>query len=78
MHSVGRWVAIAGVAALSLIAVAGFTLVGVVTARVAFERTPSTIRCLAPLLGEHSDEVLAEIGVSDDELASLRKAGVLG
>jgi len=43
-----------------------------------FERTPSTIRCLAPLLGEHSDEVLAEIGVSDDELASLRKAGVLG
>jgi crotonobetainyl-CoA:carnitine CoA-transferase CaiB-like acyl-CoA transferase len=43
-----------------------------------FERTPSTIRSLAPLLGEHSDEVLAEIGIDADELASLREEGVLG
>jgi crotonobetainyl-CoA:carnitine CoA-transferase CaiB-like acyl-CoA transferase len=43
-----------------------------------FERTPSTIRSLAPLLGEHSDEVLAEIGLAADELASLREEGVLG
>lgn len=43
-----------------------------------FERTPSSIRSLAPLLGEHSDAVLSEIGVGADELASLRAEGVLG
>jgi crotonobetainyl-CoA:carnitine CoA-transferase CaiB-like acyl-CoA transferase len=43
-----------------------------------FESTPSAIRCLAPLLGEHSDEVLAEIGITGDELESLRHEGVVG
>ncbi len=31
----------------------------------------------APLLGQHSDEVLAEIGYSADEVAELRTAGVI-
>ena len=30
----------------------------------------------APLLGEHTDEVLRGIGLSDDELAALHDAGV--
>jgi crotonobetainyl-CoA:carnitine CoA-transferase CaiB-like acyl-CoA transferase len=33
----------------------------------------------APFLGEHSDEVLcADLGLSDEELTSLRDVGVLG
>ncbi len=32
----------------------------------------------APLLGEHGDEVLREAGFSADEIAALRRAGVLG
>jgi len=32
----------------------------------------------APTLGEHNDEVLREIGVTDDELARLRAERVIG
>jgi crotonobetainyl-CoA:carnitine CoA-transferase CaiB-like acyl-CoA transferase len=32
----------------------------------------------APLLGEHNEVVLASLGVSDDELAELAEAGVVG
>jgi crotonobetainyl-CoA:carnitine CoA-transferase CaiB-like acyl-CoA transferase len=35
-------------------------------------------RTAAPLLGQHNDEVLREIGVSDDELARLRADRVIG
>jgi formyl-CoA transferase len=40
--------------------------------------TPSRIRRPAPLLGEHSDEVLAEAGLSAAEIAALRQSGALG
>ncbi len=42
-----------------------------------FERTPSDVRRLAPRLGEHSDELLAELGLSADEIAQLREAEVV-
>jgi crotonobetainyl-CoA:carnitine CoA-transferase CaiB-like acyl-CoA transferase len=32
----------------------------------------------APLLGEHNDEVLRALGLSDDELAELEDHGVIG
>jgi len=32
----------------------------------------------APQLGEHTDEVLAEVGFSDAEVAALRAAGAIG
>jgi len=35
-------------------------------------------RTAAPLLGQHNDEVLAEIGVTPEERAALRAAGVIG
>jgi crotonobetainyl-CoA:carnitine CoA-transferase CaiB-like acyl-CoA transferase len=43
---------------------------------VTLTRTPSTIARSAPLRGEHSDEVLAEIGYDRETLARLKAAGV--
>jgi crotonobetainyl-CoA:carnitine CoA-transferase CaiB-like acyl-CoA transferase len=39
--------------------------------------TPANAARRAPLLGEHTDEVLAETGFSDDEIAALRRDGVV-
>lgn len=43
-----------------------------------FSETPASIGSFAPELGEHSDEILKELGVSPEDLADLRSAGVLG
>jgi crotonobetainyl-CoA:carnitine CoA-transferase CaiB-like acyl-CoA transferase len=40
-------------------------------------RTPATIRTPPPLLGEQTDEILAEIGVDAGEIARLRREGVV-
>ncbi|WP_336969223.1 CoA transferase [Sphingobium aromaticiconvertens] len=42
-----------------------------------FSRTPSTVTRGAPLVGEHSADVLREIGRSDDEIAQLVESGVV-
>ena len=42
-----------------------------------FSRTPASARTPAPLLGEHTAAVLAEIGVGDAELERLRADGVV-
>jgi glutaryl-CoA transferase len=39
--------------------------------------TPATIRRHPPMLGEHTDEVLRELGVSDGEIARLREDGAI-
>jgi formyl-CoA transferase len=43
---------------------------------VTLERTPSTIARAAPLRGEHSEEVLAEIGYGREEIVRMKAAGV--
>ena len=43
-----------------------------------FEKTPGTIRRPAPMLGEHTDEVLKELGYEDQMIADLRAARVIG
>lgn len=43
---------------------------------VKFDKTPGEIKRLAPLLGEHSREVLAGAGLSDAEIEALVDAGV--
>ena len=40
------------------------------------ERTPSTIARAAPKRGEHSDEILAELGYGAEDLARMKAAGV--
>ena len=39
--------------------------------------TPGSIRSAPPLLGEHADEILAELGYRKDDVATLRTLGVI-
>src|SRR5262245_18865644 len=39
--------------------------------------TPPDVRRRAPLLGEHTDEILREAGYHEDEVASLRQNGAV-
>jgi crotonobetainyl-CoA:carnitine CoA-transferase CaiB-like acyl-CoA transferase len=43
-----------------------------------FEATPADLRRPAPMVGEHTDEVLMEAGVSAGEIQLLRNSGVIG
>jgi formyl-CoA transferase len=43
----------------------------------ALSRTPGAIRKPAPVHGEHTDEILAEIGYSRDEITQLRRDGAV-
>ncbi len=42
-----------------------------------FSRTPASIRRPAPCLGEHTDEVLAELGYDTERIASLEASGAV-
>ncbi len=43
-----------------------------------FSKTPAAIRRPAPALGEHTEEILAELGYAAGEIAELRVEGTLG
>lgn len=44
---------------------------------VKLSETPGEIRCAAPLLGEHTEEILAGLGYSEKEMADLRERRVI-
>jgi CoA:oxalate CoA-transferase len=54
---------------------AGQTLIPGVA--VHFSETPGAIRRPAPVLGQHNDEVLTELGYTCEEIEGLRVAGVI-
>jgi formyl-CoA transferase/CoA:oxalate CoA-transferase len=39
--------------------------------------TPGSVRCAAPVLGQHSDEILAAAGYNAQEIAALRESRVI-
>jgi CoA:oxalate CoA-transferase len=41
-----------------------------------FLRTPGKIRRPPPLLGEHTDEILAAMGISQEQISEIRQAGI--
>jgi crotonobetainyl-CoA:carnitine CoA-transferase CaiB-like acyl-CoA transferase len=43
-----------------------------------FAHTPAHLAGRAPLLGEHTDEVLAELGYDTDRIAEFRVSGAIG
>lgn len=50
----------------------------VVGAPYVFSKTPATVRHHPPLLGEQTDEILAECGFRADQIRAFRASGVLG
>ena len=42
-----------------------------------YSETPSSIRRLAPEIGEHTEEILIEAGYSWDDIADLQDKGVI-
>ena len=44
---------------------------------VRLSETPGAVRHRAPTLGEHTDEVMRELGFSDDQIAAFRATGVI-
>jgi crotonobetainyl-CoA:carnitine CoA-transferase CaiB-like acyl-CoA transferase len=51
--------------------------VPIATTPVRLSRTPAERCRRAPTLGEHTDEVLSEIGFSANEIGALRSAGAM-
>jgi crotonobetainyl-CoA:carnitine CoA-transferase CaiB-like acyl-CoA transferase len=43
-----------------------------------YSATPTELRRGAPLLGEHGDEILRELGLSREEIGDLRQRAVVG
>jgi formyl-CoA transferase len=53
------------------------TSIATVASPLRLMENPPVLRRAPPVLGEHTDEVLAELGLDDGVIAALRVAGVV-
>jgi crotonobetainyl-CoA:carnitine CoA-transferase CaiB-like acyl-CoA transferase len=53
------------------------TTIHVISQPVVLERTPAMLRSSAPRIGEHSSEILREVGYSDEQIGQLQADGVI-
>lgn len=53
------------------------TTIRVISQPVVLERTPATLLSSAPQIGEHSSEILREVGYSDEQIGKLKAEGVI-
>jgi crotonobetainyl-CoA:carnitine CoA-transferase CaiB-like acyl-CoA transferase len=49
----------------------------VINSPVKFSQTPATIRSLAPELGQHTQEILLDLGYTWDDMAEFRNQGII-
>ena len=42
-----------------------------------FSETPASVRRVAPELGEHTEEILLELGYNQDDISKLRQDGII-
>ena len=54
-----------------------YTGMKVISSPVKFNRNPASIRTPAPELGQHTEEVLLELGYSWNDISKLKKQGVI-
>jgi crotonobetainyl-CoA:carnitine CoA-transferase CaiB-like acyl-CoA transferase len=54
-----------------------FGIIRNINSPIKYSRTPLTIRSLAPKLGDHTKEILKDLGYSSEEIKDLKKKGVI-
>jgi formyl-CoA transferase len=59
------------------VAAEGVPVIRSVASPLRLQSTPPVLRRAAPVLGEHTDEVLAELGLDASRIAALRDAGIV-
>ena len=74
---VPRWTTVRHRETLKDVPVEGIGTIPLFNLSAHFEKTPGAITAPPPRLSAHTDEVLAEAGVSDAELGALRAKGVV-
>ncbi len=52
-------------------------VISTIASPVRLAQTPPVLRCAPPALGEHTDQVLAELGLDEQQIAALRQQGVV-